>query len=169
VDYSLDRIQVIFLGSTRELVINMSSHLEQVGKSLGVRVVPLFGGHPARQQVVEVRRVKPHVIMATPYRLNEIMSGEFGHQQLDATHVKVLMFDEMERSEAMGFNEQIENVVSLVLSRSQYRVQRIVSNNESTDLVKKVFAGNQHDLAPNPYQIVYEPKEEVAKSKIFIH
>ncbi|MFH0830477.1 MAG: DEAD/DEAH box helicase [Parcubacteria group bacterium] len=90
---------------TRELAIQVDEALRQVGASFGLRTAVLIGGTSIRPQINAIRR-KPHVIIATPGRLNDHLQQRT--VRLDNTRIVVL--DEADRMLDMGFAPQIEKI-----------------------------------------------------------
>lgn len=94
---------------TRELALQVDETLHKLGRSLGLRTAVLIGG-ASQQKQVEALRKKPHIIVATPGRLIDLLQQKL--VKLDETAVLVL--DEADRMFDMGFAPQIKRIVELV-------------------------------------------------------
>ncbi len=90
---------------TRELAIQVNEALNKIGAKLGLRTAVLIGGTPIRPQIQALRR-RPHVIVATPGRLNDHL-----HQRTaNIKNVKIVVLDEADRMLDMGFAPQIDKI-----------------------------------------------------------
>jgi ATP-dependent RNA helicase RhlE len=94
---------------TRELALQVDTELTKIGKSLGLRTVVLIGGASMGGQLAGIRR-NPHLIIATPGRLNDHLE----QKTLSLSKVKVLVLDEADRMLDMGFAPQIERIAKSV-------------------------------------------------------
>lgn len=90
---------------TRELALQVDEVLKSVGSKLGLRTVVLIGGTPIRPQIQTLRR-SPHIIVATPGRLNDHLQQKTANLQ----NVKIVVLDEADRMLDMGFAPQIKKI-----------------------------------------------------------
>lgn len=99
---------------TRELAHQVKEEIDKVGGRLGFKTTLLIGGASMGQQIKSLQR-KPHVIVATPGRLND-------HIERKTTHlrkVKVVVLDEADRMLDMGFAPQIKRILQSVPDERQ--------------------------------------------------
>ena len=88
---------------TRELARQVARAVLRYGKSLGVRVLPLYGGAPMGPQFRALSR-GVDVVVATPGRaLDHLNRGT-----LSLEHVRMVVLDEADEMLDMGFQEDIE-------------------------------------------------------------
>lgn len=99
---------------TRELAIQVEDTLKRVGGSLGLRTAILVGGASMGAQISMIRQ-KPHVIVATPGRLNDHLE----QKTVDLGTVAILVLDEADRMLDMGFEPQIRRILSSVPKEHQ--------------------------------------------------
>jgi len=99
---------------TRELAIQVDENVRKYGAALGVRTAVLIGGESMNRQRDMLRR-NPHVIVATPGRMNDFLQR--GWVKLD--DVKVLILDEADMMLDMGFAPQIETIINKVPKERQ--------------------------------------------------
>ena len=92
---------------TRELAMQVAEAFHVYGKSLGARVVPVYGGQPIGQQLRGLRR-GVDVVVATPGRAVDHLKR--GSLSLDAAHIVVL--DEADEMLDMGFAEDLDTILS---------------------------------------------------------
>lgn len=94
---------------TRELAIQVQETLEKLAKPLGLRTALIMGGVKPGRQIKELKQ-KPHVIVATPGRLIDLMEQKIA--KLDK--VGVLVLDEADRMLDMGFAPQLKRILAQV-------------------------------------------------------
>ena len=99
---------------TRELAIQVDENVRKYGAALGVRTAVLIGGESMNRQRDMLRR-NPHVIVATPGRMNDFLQR--GWVKLD--DVKVLILDEADMMLDMGFAPQIETIINKIPKERQ--------------------------------------------------
>lgn len=99
--------QAVVLTPTRELAIQVSEHLGQLGRYSGLRQAPIYGGQPIERQLRALSR-GVHAIVATPGRLMDHMR----RGTIDLSHVEMLVLDEADQMLAMGFQEDVEYIMS---------------------------------------------------------
>ncbi|NQV90048.1 DEAD/DEAH box helicase [Candidatus Uhrbacteria bacterium] len=104
----------LILLPTRELAIQVETTLEKLAGPLGLRTVLLIGGVNPNPQIKKLR-LKPHVIIATPGRLIDMMQQK--HARLD--QIGVLVLDEADRMLDMGFAPQLKKILATVPSERQ--------------------------------------------------
>ncbi|KAH3722591.1 DEAD box protein [Pelomyxa schiedti] len=106
----LDKPIVIFaliLLPTRELAYQVTDQYEKLGQGIGVRVCALVGGlAPAIQAAAIAKR--PHIIIATPGRLNQHLSETRG---FSLETVKFLVFDEADKLLGTDWENQVDTAL----------------------------------------------------------
>lgn len=90
---------------TRELAIQVDESLRKVGAKLGLRTAVLIGGMPMYSQVQAIKR-NPHIIIATPGRLNDHLQ----QKTVRLHNVRIVVIDEADRMLDMGFAPQIKKI-----------------------------------------------------------
>lgn len=99
----------LILLPTRELAIQVLETLTKLGGPLGLRTALLIGGTNQNPQIKQLR-AKPHIIVATPGRLIDMMEQK--HANLD--QIGVLVLDEADRMLDMGFAPQLKRILPKV-------------------------------------------------------
>ncbi|MBU1149238.1 DEAD/DEAH box helicase, partial [Patescibacteria group bacterium] len=94
---------------TRELAIQVNESLLQIGKSIGLKTTVLIGGESPVKQLHSLKQ-NPHIIVATPGRLNDHLE----QKNVRLNQVKILVLDEADRMLDMGFAPQIDRIVKHV-------------------------------------------------------
>jgi len=102
------RVQALVLCPTRELCTQVTRELRKLGRRHpGLSVVSLVGGQPGRPQAMSLRQ-GAHIAVGTPGRvLDHLRRGA-----LDLGHLSFLVLDEADRMLDMGFQEEMEAILS---------------------------------------------------------
>jgi ATP-dependent RNA helicase DeaD len=99
--------QAIVLLPTRELALQVAAETARICAHTGLAVVPVYGGSPMGRQIEQLK-AGAQVICGTPGRiLDHIRRGTL---QLD--RIKCAVLDECDEMLSMGFQEDIENILS---------------------------------------------------------
>jgi ATP-dependent RNA helicase RhlE len=101
--------QGLIMLPTRELALQVDETFQRIGKRLGIRTAVLIGGDSMEKQKRQIR-ANPHVIIATPGRLND----HLGQRTVTLERVRILVLDEADHMLDMGFAPQIAEVVKHV-------------------------------------------------------
>ncbi len=104
----------LILVPTRELALQADETLKTIGGPLGMKTAVVIGGASMYAQVQQLRR-NPHVIIATPGRLNDHLASK----SVNLAGVKILVLDEADRMLDMGFEPQISKILALIPKERQ--------------------------------------------------
>jgi ATP-dependent RNA helicase RhlE len=99
---------------TRELALQVDETLQKIGAQAGLRTAVLIGGASMNNQISAIKK-NPHVIVATPGRLNDHLD----QKTVDLSKTAVLVLDEADRMLDMGFAPQINRVLRHVPKERQ--------------------------------------------------
>ncbi|SEN07066.1 ATP-dependent RNA helicase DeaD [Chitinophaga rupis] len=100
--------QGLILCPTRELCLQITNDLKNFSKHLGdLSVVAVYGGASIVQQLRELKR-GAHVVVATPGRLLDIID----RGAVNFENVRYAVLDEADEMLNMGFQEDINNILS---------------------------------------------------------
>jgi len=99
---------------TRELALQVEEMLQKIGGQAGLRTAVLIGGASMGNQISAIKK-NPHVIVATPGRLNDHLE----QRTVDLSKVAVLVLDEADRMLDMGFAPQINRILKHVPKERQ--------------------------------------------------
>lgn len=99
---------------TRELALQVEESLQKIGKKINLRTAVLIGGASMHIQNMQLRK-RPHVIIATPGRLNDHLDQKSVHLE----NVAILILDEADRMLDMGFEPQIKRILQHVPKERQ--------------------------------------------------
>lgn len=107
-------IKVLVLTPTRELAIQIDESFRVYGKHTGVRHAVVFGGVGQNPQERALRQ-GPHVLVATPGRLLDLMNQNI--VKLD--QLKIFILDEADRMLDMGFIHDVRRVIKALPKERQ--------------------------------------------------
>jgi ATP-dependent RNA helicase RhlE len=99
---------------TRELALQVDEALRQIGVGLGLKTAVLIGGMPIGPQKQAIAR-NPHIIIATPGRLND----HLGQKTVRLDNTRIIVLDEADRMLDMGFAPQIQKIFRALPSDRQ--------------------------------------------------
>jgi ATP-dependent RNA helicase DDX43 len=120
---------VVILGPTRELVQQIEVETKKYVYD-NIHVMSIYGGVDVNDQINTLDDVKPDIIIATPGRLNDLVSI----MAIKLNHVSYLVLDEADRMLDMGFQNQIE----LALRHIRSDRQTILTSATWPETVKKL-------------------------------
>lgn len=136
---------------TRELAIQVNESLLQIGKSIGLKTAVLIGGESPIRQLRSLKQ-NPHIIIATPGRLNDHLD----QKKVKLDQVKILVLDEADRMLDMGFAPQINRIV------------KNVSRDRQTMLFSATMPKEIINLATSymklPIRVEVAPSETISKN-----
>lgn len=96
---------VLILAPTRELAQQIEREAKKYSYR-GIRSLCIYGGG-ARDQQIKLSKTKPEIIIATPGRLNDLLTNNI----IDLTSVTYVVLDEADRMLDMGFMPQIRRIL----------------------------------------------------------
>ena len=111
-----ENVQAVIIVPGRELALQSASVLNGLG--CGLRAMSCYGGRPTMDEHRMMRNTKPHLIFATPGRMNDHIDK--GNVQTD--DIKYLVIDEFDKCLEMGFSDEM----SALLGKLNNLQQRIL-------------------------------------------
>lgn len=117
---------------TRELATQVDESLRKVGACFGLRTAVLIGGMPMPAQIQAISR-DPHIIIATPGRLNDHLN----QKTIRLNNVSIVVLDEADRMLDMGFAPQIKSILKEV---PRERQTMLFSATMSSDIMRMATA-----------------------------
>jgi ATP-dependent RNA helicase RhlE len=104
----------LILLPTRELASQVDEEIRKIGSTLGIRTAVVIGGEKMGKQLAQLRR-RPHVIIATPGRLNDYRERKI----VNLSQVKIVILDEADRMLDMGFAPQLKKILQEIPRQRQ--------------------------------------------------
>lgn len=103
-------IQGVVLCPTRELCLQITDDLQQLGKHIeGFRVVAVYGGQSMKPQIDALQK-QPQIIVATPGRLIDHMR----RRNIAIDHTEMIVLDEADEMLDMGFYQDVRWILDRV-------------------------------------------------------
>lgn len=107
-------LQALVLTPTRELAVQVDSHVRQLGAKHPARTALLYGGQRIAQQARQLER-SPEIVIGTPGRIQDYMR----RKMLDLSGIKLVVLDEVDRMLDIGFRDDIRRILRTVKSKHQ--------------------------------------------------
>ncbi|MGH4137149.1 DEAD/DEAH box helicase [Clostridium sp.] len=147
--------QALILTPTRELALQLSQDITQIGRYKKIRAVAVFGKQPISMQKKQLKQ-RVHVIVGTPGRtLDHIERGS-----INLAKVKYLILDEADEMLSMGFIDQVEEVIKAV---PKNRVTMLFSATipESIEAICAKYMVSPVKIEINPEKLTVEKIDQV--------
>lgn len=109
----MTRPSSLVLVPTRELATQVAEEFRDIATARNLRVTAVYGGVPIGKQAQ--RAAKAHILIATPGRLWDLVNRRL----LSLTGIMILILDEADRMLDMGFQPQVDRIVSQLPSARQ--------------------------------------------------
>ncbi|MEJ7643009.1 MAG: DEAD/DEAH box helicase [Chryseolinea sp.] len=106
--------RALILAPTKELIIQITTHIRALAKYTDLRIEALYGGIGPKTQIEMIRK-GVDILVATPGRFLELyMRGE-----VPTAEIKFLILDEADRMMDMGFMQQLRKILEVVPRKRQ--------------------------------------------------
>ncbi len=139
IDLKKAKTQALILAPTRELCIQISKDLKQYAQYLSdIHIVAVYGGEDIRRQLAQLDRT-PHIIVATPGRLQDLLR----RGKVDLQEVSFLVLDEADEMLDMGFKDDIETIFSYLPSTRRTMLFSATLPHEVENIVRRYMTDYQ--------------------------
>jgi len=107
-----NKVQTLILTPSRELAIQ----IEQVWKKMatGYKIICAYGGHDMPGEIQSLVE-PPALLVGTPGRI----ADHFKRRTVDPSNIRMVVFDEFDKSLALGFEEDMEYISKALMSAVQ--------------------------------------------------
>lgn len=144
-------LQALILCPTRELGAQVAQEVRKLArKMIGVQVLTIFGGQPARQQAESLYH-GVHIVVATPGRLVDLIERDW----IDLRKIKTVVLDEADEMLDLGF----EDDVRFILESLSPERQTVFFSATFPDRILELSQSFQH----KPQHIVIQEEKIVPK------
>lgn len=113
IDTTTDTLQAVVVVPGRELAMQSATVLRGMGA--GVRAAACYGGRPTMDEHRELRRLMPHIIFATPGRMNDHIDK--GNVEVES--VRWIVIDEYDKCLEMGFHDEMQALIRRLPARAR--------------------------------------------------
>lgn len=139
-DTTKDFTQVLILIPTRELALQTSAIVKEIGKHMGVQCMVTTGGTSLKDDIMRLYNTV-HIIVATPGRVLDLASKNVA----DLSKVRTIIMDEADKLLSSEFQPVLEQIIGLCHSDHQ-----ICLFSATFPVTVKGFC---QKFVPNPYSI----------------
>ncbi|WP_050613985.1 DEAD/DEAH box helicase [Bacillus testis] len=146
-------VQAVILASSRELVMQIHQELVKWTAGSGLRSASFIGGANIKRQLEKLKK-KPHIIVGTPGKIQELMM----QKKLKMHEVKTIVLDE---GDSLVVPEHYETVAAIIKSTMKDQRQLLLFSATVTPEIKEKLAG----FTENP-EIITVKKDEQFSGKV---
>lgn len=100
-------VNMLVVAPTRELAIQTHETLDELGQSLGITSVAVYGGVGKDQQIKLLKKKKTKIVVGTPGRIIDLVN----EGSCDLSAVNYLVLDEADRMLDKGFENDITKII----------------------------------------------------------
>ncbi len=122
--------QALVLAPTRELAIQITEEINELGRFTQVRATTIYGGQAIHSQAEKLKKGPP-IIVGTPGRIMDMVERGLLHFH----NIRIAVLDEVDRMLDIGFREDIRRILDMC-PPSEKRQTVMVSATVSTDIEK---------------------------------
>jgi ATP-dependent RNA helicase DeaD len=111
---SVKAVQALVLCPTRELALQVSREVEQIGQFRGTKIVAIYGGTSMSRQV-EALQAGAQIVVGTPGRVLDHLR----QRTLDPSQIRILVLDEADEMLSMGFARELNAILETLPKNRQ--------------------------------------------------
>jgi len=111
---SVKAVQALVLCPTRELALQVSREVEQIGQFRGTKIVAIYGGTSMSRQV-EALEAGAQIVVGTPGRVLDHLR----QRTLDPSQIRILVLDEADEMLSMGFARELNAILETLPKNRQ--------------------------------------------------
>jgi len=106
VDWDENKPQALVLTPTRELAMQVSEDIMNIGRFKRIKATAVYGKQPFAKQRAELKQ-KSHVVVGTPGRIMDHIE----RHTIDLSKIEILVLDEADEMLSMGFIDLVESII----------------------------------------------------------
>ncbi|MDK2820024.1 MAG: DEAD/DEAH box helicase [Mycoplasmataceae bacterium] len=122
-------IEHLIIAPTRELASQIYTGIKKMGKFSNAKVCLILGGSGYDKQARDLKD-KPHVVVATPGRINDLLNS----RKIVLDNIKTFTLDEADELMNIGFQKDIENIITYLPKKRQNFFFTATFNKKTKDL-----------------------------------
>jgi ATP-dependent RNA helicase DeaD len=140
-DFEENHPQALILCPTRELCLQITNDLKNYAKNMSnVHIVAVYGGASISDQLRQIKR-GVQIVVATPGRMLDIIN----RKAIDFSDVKFVVLDEADEMLNMGFQEDIDSILSTTPEEKKTWLFSATMPSEVRRIAKK-YMTDPHEL-----------------------
>ncbi len=148
------KIQALVLVPTRELAIQVTKEIKDLGREKRIFALAIYGGKSIKHQIDFLKKGKDVIVVGTPGRVKDLIE----RRVLDLSNVEIFVLDEADRMLEMGFIEDIE----FIFSKTPQKKQTLMFSATMPPAIKRLA---EEFLNPD-YETIRIKPEEVTVDRI---
>jgi len=152
------KIQTLILVPTRELAMQVTKEIKDIGRFKRIFVLAVYGGKSIQRQIEFLQKARDVVVVGTPGRIKDLINR--GHLKLN--HVRILVLDEADRMLDMGFIEDIREIISHLPEEKQNLLFSATMPKAVLNLAKEFLNPEFEIIKVNPEEIVIDRIKQMA-------
>ncbi len=161
-------VQSLILTPTRELCVQVTDAINDLGKYMHVKATSVYGGVGIEPQIHAIRTAD--IVVGTPGRIID----HIRRKTISFANVKILVLDEADRMFDMGFIEDVEFIISNVPKKRQTLLFSATIPHDVHRLVEKhlhspVIVKTQIYVAKHLLKQVYYDVKQGEKFSLLVH
>jgi superfamily II DNA/RNA helicase len=125
----VEGVQLLILAPSRELAIQIEQVTREMGTGYKANVV--YGGRPVAKDRLELKQT-PSILIGTPGRLADHIRRE----SFDPSTIKFLVLDEFDKSLEIGFEEDMEEIITAIQNR-----RKVILTSATDNIIVPEFVG----------------------------
>lgn len=138
-------IRAIIISPTRELAEQIAVEAKKITRGTSIKVQVAVGGSNKRMMLSQMQREGCHLLVATPGRLNDLLTDPYS--RVAAPRLKAIVLDEADRLLDQGFSKDIEDIIALLPDRNEVDRQTLLfSATVPREVMRLVRATLKHDF-----------------------
>ncbi|XWN35633.1 MAG: DEAD/DEAH box helicase [Roseivirga sp.] len=150
IDVQQQHVQALVLAPTRELCQQIAQQLKLFSRHMPrLTLQAVYGGVPIGPQIRALRK-PPHLVVATPGRLIDLVQNRAIH----LARVSNLVLDEADEMFSMGFQQAIDQILSFVPRDKAFWLFSATMPQEIKRLVNRYMAQDHAQVQVNPENVV---------------
>ncbi|KAH7030868.1 P-loop containing nucleoside triphosphate hydrolase protein [Microdochium trichocladiopsis] len=168
---SSEDIRAIVMSPTRELAEQIGVEARKLARGTGIVVQTAVGGTQKREALRKMRSEGCHLLVATPGRLNDILSDEMA--RVAAPRLQAVVLDEADRMLDVGFAQEIGQIMRNLPSIKQVDRQTLLFSATIPDsvvsLAKSMVKINNFEFVQTIDQNEAPTHERIPQNLAIVH
>jgi superfamily II DNA/RNA helicase len=162
--------QALVLAPTRELAIQITEEINELGKFTPIRAMTIYGGQAVRTQADRLKK-GAQIIVGTPGRVMDMV--ERGHLHFD--NIRFAVLDEVDRMLDIGFREDIRRILEMTPKTRQTMMVSATLQGEIEKLARRHMRDAEKittsgdSLTVNRVRQFHLPVNQWDKGRLLLH